>query len=329
MGYHIASAMNSKTVVRHEARKVGLALGGGGVRGFAHIGVLKVLEQNGIPIDLIVGSSAGALFGGAYACGDSPQVIKSKMEAYICSPEFQSSMIKSFGLTIVDQAPKGPIKRFRYLIKNRYCMVKALFRPAVLPTEDFQSLINYFIPDINIQQTLIPFRAVTTDLITGRAVVFSQGPLRQAVLASCAFPGAIEPIRQGDWILADGGIACMVPVHAAREAGVDIVIAVSVDRDISDNCSFDTAQDVVYRAGAIASDKLRDLELLDADVVIRPQIGDMHWLDFLQLGDLASIGEDAAREALYDIHKALRIPDEASRVKKWMLALKSYLHIGK
>ncbi|MGD0275109.1 MAG: patatin-like phospholipase family protein [Syntrophales bacterium] len=325
--------MNSKTVIRHKARKVGLALGGGGVRGFAHVGVLKALEQNGIPIDLIVGSSAGALFGGAYACGDSPQMIKSKMDAYICSPEFQSSMIKSFGLTIVDHAPKGPIKRIQYLIKNRYCMVKALFRPAVLPTEDFQSLINYFIPDIDIQQTLVPFRVVTTDLITGEAVVFSQGPLRQTVLASCAFPGAIEPIRQGEWILADGGIACMVPVHAAREAGADIVIAVSVDRDISNNCILNTAQDVVYRAGSIAADKLRELELQGADVVIRPQIGDMHWMDFLQLGELTRMGEDAAREAIDGIHKALRLPDEVSPVKKWMLAvkgaLKSYLHINK
>jgi NTE family protein len=325
--------MNPKTVNRHQARKVGLALGGGGVRGFTHVGVLKALEQNGIPIDLIVGSSAGALFGGAYACGDSPQVIKSKMEAYICSPEFQSSMIKSFGLTIVDQAPKGPIKRIRYLIKNRYCMVKALFRPAVLPTEDFRSLINYFIPDIDIQETPIPFRAVTTDLITGKAVVFSQGPMRQAVLASCAFPGAIEPIRQGEWILADGGIASMVPVHAAKEAGADIIIAVSVNRDISNNCNLNTAQDVIYRAGSIAADMLMELELQDADVVIRPQIGDIHWMDFLQLGDLIRIGEDATSEAMDAIHKALYLPGRIAslkdRIRSFKEVIRSYLHINK
>jgi len=302
-------------------KKIGLALGGGGVRGLAHIGVLKVLEQEGIKIDLIAGSSAGALIGGAYASGDSPQMIKDKIEAYLCSPQFKSSMIKSFGYTIIDQKPGTLLKRIRYLLRNRYYLIKALFKSAILPTEDVESMVNYIIPDIDIRQTRIPLRVVTTDLKTGEKVVFSSGPLRQAVLASCAFPGAIQPIKQGEWILADGGIASMVPVHVATESGADLVIGVTVDRDTSDSNGFDTVQDIVYRAGAIAATKLKEIELTDADVIIKPKIGDIHWMDFVNITDLTCLGEEATREVLDEIYRVLPF---ARKISRYRLRLSSF-----
>lgn len=287
-------------------KKVALALGGGGVRGFSHIGVLKVLEQEAIGIDLIVGTSAGALIGGAYACGQSPREIQAKVDAYIRSPEFDASVLKSIGLTLSPEK-KGVLARSRDFLKSRYYLLLTFFNPAVLPSGDFQSLVDYFIPDLDISQTRIPFRAVTTDLITGGRVVFSEGPLRQAVLASCAVPGAVEPIRQGQWLLADGGITSLVPVHAAREAGANVVIAVTVDKELPSFGSMETAQDIVYRAGEITSSRLQAEELQDADVVIRPKVGDLHWMDFNRAGDLARRGEEAAREALEQIRSSLSL----------------------
>lgn len=285
-------------------KKVGLALGGGGVRGFSHIGVLNVLEQEKIDIDLIVGTSAGALMGGAYASGQSPHDIQAKIDAYLKSPEFNASTLKSIGLTFF-QEEKSVFRKARTYILNRYWLAQAFFRPAILPADDFQSLINYFLPDIDIRETRIPFRVVSTDLITGKQVVFSEGSLRQAVLASSSVPGAVSPVRQGEWLLADGGITSLVPVHATRGAGADIVIAVMVNRDLPKSVNIETAKDVLYRAGEITANTLEAAELGAADVVIRPHVGDLHWMDFTRARDLFKAGEDAARETLGSIEAAL------------------------
>jgi len=285
-------------------KKVGLALGGGGVRGFSHIGVLNVLEQEGIDIDLIVGTSAGALIGGAYASGQSPREIQAKIAAYLCSPEFNASTLKSVGLTFSPEN-KSLFKKARTFVMNRFWFVQAFFKPCILPSNDFESLINYFLPEMDIRETKIPFRAVSTDLITGKKIVFSEGPLRQAVLASCSVPGALAPVRHGDWLLADGGITSLVPVHATREAGADVVIAVMVDRDLSTSVSMETAKDVLYRAGEITTNALEASELASADVIIRPQVGDLHWMDFSRASDLIKVGEDAARESLAKINDSL------------------------
>jgi NTE family protein len=285
-------------------KKVGLALGGGGVRGFSHIGVLKVLQEEGIDIDLIVGTSAGALIGGAYASGQSPREIQDKIETYLRSPEFNASTIKSIGMAFSHEN-RSFFQKAKTYIMNRYWFAQAFFKPSVLPSGDFESLINYFVPEIDIRNTKIPFRAVSTDLITGKKIVFSEGPLRQAVLASCSVPGAVAPVRHGDWLLADGGITSIVPIHATREAGADVVIAVIVDRTPSESISIETGKDVVYRAGEITSSALEASELKEADVIIRPQVGDLHWMDFNRAGDLVRIGEDATRESLGEISSSL------------------------
>ena len=285
-------------------KKVGLALGGGGVRGFSHIGVLNVLEQEGIDIDVIVGTSAGALIGGAYASGQSPREIEAKIDAYICSPEFEASTLKLVGQTFSPEN-RSFFKKTQNFVVNRFWFVRAFFKPSMLPSGDFQSLISYFLPEIDIRETKIPFRAVSTDLITGKKIVFSEGSLRQAVLASCSVPGAVEPVRQGDWILADGGITSVVPIHATREAGADVVIAVMVDRDSPASISIETGKDVLYRAGEITTNALEAAELKDADVIIRPQVGDLHWMDYSRASDLIKIGEQAARESLENIQASL------------------------
>ncbi|MDD5169129.1 MAG: patatin-like phospholipase family protein [Syntrophales bacterium] len=303
--------------MRWTGKKIGLALGGGGVRGFAHIGVLKVLEREGIDIDLIAGTSAGALIGGAYAGGLSPREIQAKVDAYLRSPEFGTSTLRSIGLSIYPNE-MGRIEKMRSFFKNRYYAVRTFFRPAVLPAEDLPSLIRYFIPEMDIQKTRIPFLAVATDLITGEQIVISEGSLRQAILASCAVPGAVEPVRQGHWLLADGGITSLVPVHAARKAGADVIIAVMVDRDLPPSGSLETAQDFFYRAGEITASRLEEAEIADADVVIRPKVGDLHWMDFSRAGDLVRKGEEAAREALGRIQESLplykRVSHFAGRV---------------
>ncbi len=277
------------------------------MRGLSHIGVLDILEQEGVRVDLIVGTSAGSLIGGAYASGQSPKEIKTKIDIYLQSPEFDKSSLKAIGLSF-SPAPKSSLQKAQSYLLNRYYLMRAFFRPSLLPGEDFKSLINYLLPDIDIRDTRVPFYAVATDLITGKEVILSEGSLREAVLASSSVPGAVEPVRKGDKLLADGGITSSVPVRAARELGADIVIAVMVGRSLpkATDADVDTATEIIYRAGEITSNRLEEAELAGADIVIRPEVGDLHWADFARSGDLVKKGENACREYVKSIKTALR-----------------------
>jgi NTE family protein len=292
-----------------ERKRIGLALGGGGARGLAHIGVLKVLDSEKIPIDLIVGTSMGALVGGAYASGISPDELKKKVEAYLNSTEFQSSAMKAFE-TAHAKGELGLTQKIQTYLRNCFYLIQAMFKPGLLSNEDFQTTIDYFIPDIQIEETRIPFRAVATDLVSGQQIIFSHGPLRQAVMASCAVPGAIAPLKEGEKLLSDGGIICLVPSSVARQEGAGIVISVAVDRCISSE-ELRNVVDVYYRVSEIMGEKLKHYELAEADVVILPEVGDLHWSNFSQAMTLIDEGEKAAWGKLDEIRNVM------PGIKKW------------
>lgn len=292
--------------MKNKNKLIGLTLGGGGARGFAHIGVLKVFEEESIPIDIITGTSVGALIGGAYASGATPEELIEMADEYLNSEEFQSSAIKA--ISEAHRKEDGGItRRVQNFLKNRFYLAQMVFKPGILSAEDFQSMINHFIPDINIQETSILFRAVATDLMNGEEIVFSEGSLRQAIMASCAVPGAIEPLKDGERLLSDGGIVSLVPISVAKDEGADIVIAVTVAQDIiAYQEEFHTALAVYSRASDIMSYHLMNNALKKADVVIRPQVGKLHWSDYLHARELIKEGERAARENLVEIENALR-----------------------
>ncbi|HUL38005.1 MAG TPA: patatin-like phospholipase family protein [Thermodesulfobacteriota bacterium] len=290
-------------------KRIGLALGGGGARGLAHIGVLRVLEREEITIDLIVGTSIGALVGGAYASGSSPDELQKKVKEYVNSAEFQSSAMRAFE-AVHAKSEVSLTQKVQTYLRNRFYLIQAMFKPGLLSNEDFQTTIDYFIPDIQIEETRIPFRAVATDLVSGEEITFSEGPLRQAVMASCAVPGAIAPLKEGERLLSDGGIICRIPSSVARQEGADIVVAVVVDRGIGSE-ELRTVLDVYLRVNEIMGEKLKQYELANADVVILPEVRDLHWSDFSQAMDLIDEGEKAAGEKLDDIRHV--IPG----IKKW------------
>jgi len=287
-----------------KGKRIGLALGGGGARGLAHIGVLRVFDKASIPIDLIVGTSAGALVGGAYASGISPDELEKKADEYLNSPEFQSSAIRGFekAQACADMGFKRKIQNY---LKNRYLVVQAMFKPGILSNEEFQETIDHFIPDIQIEDMPIPFRAVATDLVSGEQIIFSKGPLRQAVGASCAVPGAIAPLKEGEWLLSDGGIISLIPSSIAREEGADVVIAVAVDRGINPQGDLRTVVDIYHRVSEIMGEKLKEYELAAANVVILPEVGDLHWSNFSQAMNLIKEGERAAQKSLDDVRNVV------------------------
>ncbi|HYQ60688.1 MAG TPA: patatin-like phospholipase family protein, partial [Desulfatiglandales bacterium] len=236
-------------------KRIGLALGGGGARGLAHIGVLRVLEEEKIPIHLIAGTSIGALVGGAYASGISADELQKKAEEYVSSPEFRSSAIKSFEAAHAT-GEMGLTQKIQAYFRNHLYLIQALFKPGILSKEGFQATIDYFIPDIQVEEARIPFYAVATDLVSGGEIIFSKGSLRQAVMASCAVPGAFAPLKEGERLLSDGGIICRIPISVAKREGADIVIAVVVDRGIG-SVKLRNVVDVYLRVNEIMGERLK------------------------------------------------------------------------
>lgn len=258
-----------------EARppKVALALGGGGARGFAEIGVLRVLEQEKIPIHLVVGTSVGSLVGALYA--DSGRVLDA---------EFHALAVQEEDLFDV--------------------RALAIFSGGFVKGERLRKFVNAHVKARNIEDMAVPYAAVATDLRTGAPVVFSRGPVAEAVHASCAIPGVFIPVQVGEVTLVDGGVVEPVPVAVARRLGADVVIAVAIPAAIPPTAPR-SPLGVAYHAVTIMAAEIGRLKAQDAEVVIEPRVGDVAYNDFSQKKRLIEAGEDAARAALPAIRAAL------------------------
>ncbi len=286
-------------------RKIGLVLGGGGARGLTHIGVMKVLESEKIRPDIIVGTSIGAVVGGALASGMKAGELEERVASFLESDLYRSSELKVMGDT-ESKAGQGLSKRIQSYFKTKIRLAQALFTDSILQIGDIEEFINFFIPDIQIEETAIPFRAVATDLLSGELVLVKKGPLRRSVLASSAVPGALPPVEMNGRQLSDGGIISLVPARCALEEGATVVIAVAVDRDISLVSGLHTAVDIYVRAGEIQGFHLEQYDLKCADIVIRPELGGTHWTDFSQSKELISLGELAAINNLPQLRRLVR-----------------------
>jgi NTE family protein len=250
--------------------KIGLALGGGAAKGFAHIGVIKMLEASGIHPDVVAGTSAGSVVGALYASG---------MDAFALQET-------AFGLD------EGKIRDVR------------LFSGGLVQGRALQDYINQLLHHQSIEQLKIPFAAVATQLETGQRTVFVRGNTGQAVRASSSIPGVFEPAAINGKHYVDGGVVSPIPVDAARQLGADFVIAV----DISTKPSGSNPQGMMNIVGqtiAIMGQQLGTQETARAEVVIRPSLGGIGPTDFEQKNQAILEGERAALAAIPAIRAKL------------------------
>jgi NTE family protein len=253
--------------------KVGLVLSGGASRGFAHIGVIKVLEAEKIPIDVIVGTSAGSLTGALYAY-------------YGNAAELERA---AWGLREEDV--------FDFSIPN--------ILVGLVKGESIVRFVDGRIGAKNIENLKIRFAAVATDLNTGKKVVFKTGPVSTAVRASISIPGIFKPLVLGRRILVDGGVVDNVPVDVARDMGADVVIAVDVSSPTT-NYELTNVIDVILQTLNIMGNEISRYQLKEADVVVRPNVSSVGLIDFDKKTYLIREGEKAARTALPAIREAIR-----------------------
>jgi len=250
--------------------KIGLALGGGAAKGFAHIGVIKMLEASGIHADVVAGTSAGSVVGALYASG---------MDA------FQMQQV-AFGL---DEAKIRDVR---------------LFSGGLVQGKALQDYVNQLVQQQPIERLKLPYAAVATQLETGQRMVFVRGNTGEAVRASCSVPGVFEPVEIRGRHYVDGGVVSPIPVDAARQLGADFVIAV----DISAAPSGSNPQgmlNIVGQSITIMGRQLAAQEIARADVVIRPDLSGIGPTDFEQKNLAILAGEKAALAAIPAIRARL------------------------
>jgi NTE family protein len=273
----VSDFLNNATVNGTTRPGIGLALGGGFARGFAHLGVLKVLEQHHIPVSHIAGTSVGSIFGAAYASG----------------------------------APLARILAASRTIRFRDIARWSVSRLGLASNHRLADLIERVFESKQFEDMKIPLAVVATDLAAGEPVVFRQGPLVEAIRASCAYPGLFEPIQIGTRCLADGGLVAPVPTQAARQLGASLVVGVSVGNQDESRTSPKNIFQVVARAVAAAQRHQADTWERSADLVIRPDVNGLSWDDFGRASEAIAAGEAAALAALPRIKRLLSVSERS------------------
>ncbi|HRY63043.1 MAG TPA: patatin-like phospholipase family protein [Patescibacteria group bacterium] len=261
-------------------KKIGLALGSGGARGLAHIGVIKVLEANNIPIDFIAGASIGALIGSAYATHQDIKLI----EKTFLEIEWKKILHLSSDLSIFSGGLVGG-DRVKYFMESELRCAK-----------EFSKL-------------KIPFAAVATDMSTGEDVFLTTGNLIEAVRASISLPGFFKPVEIAGRHLIDGGAVDPVPVDLAKKIGAKFVIAVNLEER---GCSYLHAEkgsknlyNNVYSAARIMQKRLATYSSAAADILLSPEVGRYAWTQVSEAKKIIAAGEDIARQNIARIIELL------------------------
>lgn len=284
--------------------KVGIALGGGAARGLAHIGVLRALIREGIPIDVITGTSMGAVVGGAYAATGDIADIEARVRALLTSEEFQKTRLSFLKET---KRSRGSLfYSVSNLVRRGIVYGVSTMRPSFVSAEKFAASLGRILPDVEVSTTPIRFAASAVDLETAEEVVLCHGRLREVAAASAAIPGILPPRRLHGRLLIDGGWIDKIPVLPAFRLGADVVIAVDISAELDNSRRFERGIDIVLRANLIKDSAMVEMHRRLADVVIEPAVRKIHWADFEALEYCVEAGDTAASQAVPAIRDLLR-----------------------
>ncbi len=271
-GFAHPAAENGESAASLPRPKIGLALGGGFARGLAHVGVLKVLEQEQIPIDFVAGTSVGALIGAVYCSGVSAKELE-----------------EIAGLVRFRDFARWTVSRYGFATNER-----------------MTALLNKLLKAKSFEELRIPLAVTATDFLTGEAAVFRSGPLIDTVRASCAYPGMFLPVEINGRLLVDGLLAHAVPTTPLRQSGADRVIGVYLRSNMMDGLTGPRhVFDVIGQCFSIAQSRMSEIWQKDADIVIEPDVTGFPYDCFDRCKELVAIGEQVARAAMPTIRQWL------------------------
>ena len=257
--------------------KIILVLGGGGARGFAHIGVLKVLKEANVPIDMVIGTSIGALVGSLYCSGVELEEIEK----------------------IAEHIKWNDISNL-----SSVSLLKMLISEKLLSTQKMERYINQMIGNKYFFQLNIPFVCVATDMTTGEKIIFKEGKVAMAARASATIPGLFEPVQYRQRFLVDGGLVENIPVSVAKLFNPDIIITVAVSADITNN-SFDNVFFSLFQAIYIQGQQSDRINLNMSDVIIAPKVDNISAIELNKAEECIDAGFIAGKQSIEKIKKII------------------------
>jgi NTE family protein len=257
---------------------VALVLGGGGARAIAHLGVLEILEEIGIKVDLIVGTSGGSIVGALYADNPDAKELKKIMQKMNIDDFVDFSVLSVIHSLSLSSGFVDGKNSEKFLLKN-------------MTAKNFEEL-------------KIPFISVATDIVTGRTIPINSGPIAPAVRASCAIPGLFAPVEMYGMMLVDGGVTAPLGIAIAKKHKAKIIIAIDVSMPVEEN-RVHNVLDLVFKALSVNYSVLNHLVSKDADILIRPAIGNIGLFDAHRKDDLYEAGRLAAIQKIPEIKKQL------------------------
>ncbi|HHL42939.1 MAG TPA: hypothetical protein ENJ42_04915, partial [Hellea balneolensis] len=297
----VISAFSVQAQTLKQRPKIGLVLGGGGAKGIAHVGVIKVLEENHIPVDVIAGTSMGAIIGSLYASGYSADEIENIARELDWNDVFNDKTARSRATFRRKSDDFGFLTSYKVTFRDG----KILLPEGIIQGQNLFLELSKLLSGTrgigSFDDLPIPFRLVATDLETGDAVVMKDGDLASAVFGSMAIPGFIPPVEREGHRLLDGGLVNNLPIDLARELGADIVIVVNVGSDPKPADEIGNFIDVLRQTQILltqknTTDQIKTMQ--DGDILLEPELEGLGISSFGQADKLIAQGETAARQSL-------------------------------
>lgn len=294
---------------------LGLALGGGGARGAAHIGVLQELHQGGVKIDTIAGTSAGSVIGAMYAATGDPFWVENRFRDFIKSKPFSGLRSKRLAKggnpdSIFDQIAKK--------VSDQYVMMMSLKRRSIIKKDPLLKAIKFLLPVSTFKELKVPLKVISTDLNSCEDRIDDSGDLIEAVVRSCSIPGFVEPSELNNEIIVDGGVGMPIPVPAIKKECV-FTLAIDISRYQLKPMKKVNMMEIIKRADMVTSLRLKARLSEEADFVISPNTMGLHWSDFDQFETLIEKGKDAARISLDQLKTSINQKQTIfSKMKEWL-----------
>ena len=324
------------TFQTHARDKIGLVLSGGGAKGSAHIGVLKVLEEHNIPVDYVVGTSIGAYVGGMYALGYDVEDIESIMLGLPWADGYSDTIPRES----LSYANKQHRDRYNLSIRLGYSDGEFKVPHGLLLGQSAYQILQRSTDTVSafasFDDLAIPFRAVASDIATAQPVILDSGSINQAMKASAAVPGIVAAVVIDGKVLVDGGITNNMPIDVVKEMGADIVIAIDIGSPLADKSELTSTVSVLNQLSTILTNNTSLAQkalLTDKDVLLRPAIGDLSTTDWSIMPQALKLGEQEAKSQSAVLTK-LSISDEdyqayqsekKRKAKKWFDALPKHI----
>ena len=289
---------------------LGLALGGGGSRGVAHIGALQALHSSGISPDIIAGTSSGSTIGAMYAATLDPFWIENRFRKFMETDlfiEFRS------GSLIDGRNEETFLEKVTTKIKQHYMVVLGLNKSFVARREVIEKAVNFLIPLNSFSELKIPMEIVAVDIQSGEEIIYHEGDLKESIIQSSSIPGFFEPTIKNEKIIVDGGVVSPIPIEILKDK-VSTIMAVDITNNKLKPLQSPNMIEIMRRSDIITSLKLKAKLSSEADILVKPNVAGIHWSDFKNFDKLLYSGKSAMEKVL----NKLKNSDDNSIYKKLM-----------